>query len=242
MRSSEAGDGVPGRGLRANLRRRLRRLRRPLWLGTLRRTRPLSDHWGRERGTPIDRWYIERFLEAHRADITGRVLEVRDPGYVQRFGHALTRVDVLDIDPSNRRATITADLSAPGCLPQRAFDAIVLTQVLQYVQDVPVAVANLAASLVPGGVLLASVPAIGRIGRSDIGRDRWRFTPAGMSAIIGGSFSPGSVQVEGSGNVLAAIAFLAGAAAEELSEAELVVQDPSFPIVVLIRAERSPER
>ena len=33
---------------------------------------------GRDRGTPIDRHYIERFLDEHRADIRGRVLEVRD--------------------------------------------------------------------------------------------------------------------------------------------------------------------
>src|SRR5207248_3252340 len=42
---------------RARLRRGLRRLSRPAWLGTLRRTRPLSDVWGFDRGTPVDRYY-----------------------------------------------------------------------------------------------------------------------------------------------------------------------------------------
>ena len=42
-------------------------------LGTIRRTTPLSDHWGRERGTPVDRYYIERFLAAERDVIRGRV-------------------------------------------------------------------------------------------------------------------------------------------------------------------------
>src|SRR5829696_9316780 len=71
-------------------RQRLQRLLRPAWLGTLRRITPLSRRWGADRGTPIDRWYIERFLEAHRGDIHGRVLEVKDAGYARRFGRELS--------------------------------------------------------------------------------------------------------------------------------------------------------
>src|SRR5205809_1030893 len=41
---------------RRTVRQRLRRIRRPAILGTLGRTRPLSDQWGRDRGTPIDRY------------------------------------------------------------------------------------------------------------------------------------------------------------------------------------------
>src|SRR5439155_7463170 len=67
-------------------RRWWQRLRRPAFLGTLRRLTPLSDAWGFDRGTPIDRYYIERFLKRHQADIRGRVLEIRDSTYTQRFG------------------------------------------------------------------------------------------------------------------------------------------------------------
>src|SRR5450755_3790753 len=78
-----------------------RRLSRPAWLGTLRRTTPLSDEHGFDRGTPVDRYYIEGFLEEHRQDIRGRVLEVRDSGYTDRFGHELTQRAVLDINSAN---------------------------------------------------------------------------------------------------------------------------------------------
>ncbi len=240
--SSEPGrahhPGSARAGRRAELRRRLQRLRHPLWFGTLRRTRPLSDHWGRERGTPIDRWYIEAFLEEHRADITGRVLEVRDAGYTSRFGHGLIIVDIVDIDHTNRRATIRADLSVAGSLPAGTFNAIVLTQVLQYVTDVPAAIANLAQALAPGGVLLISVPCIGRIGRSDVDIDRWRFTPTGLEQLLEAAFGDAELRVGGRGNVLAAIAFLAGAAAEELAASDLETDDPSFPVVSLARAVR----
>lgn len=219
------------------LRLRLRRLRRPIRFGSLRRTEPLSDHWGRERGQPIDRWYIERFLATHERAIRGRVLEVRDPGYVERFGHDVDRVDILDLDPTNPRATIVADLAVADSLPKAAFDALVVTQVLQYVADVPTALANLHEALVPGGSLLLTVPAIGRIGRSDLAIDLWRFTPTGLDRLLRTAFGD-EVAIETSGNVLAAIAFLAGAAAEDLTEAELLSRDPSFPVIVAARAVR----
>ena len=112
--------------LRARIRQRLTRLARPAWLGTLHRTTPLSDHWGKERGTPIDRHYIARFLDTHRDDIHGHVLEVKDRGYVDVFGASLTRVDVLDIDRANSAATIVADLGAADAVPSDEFDCIVV--------------------------------------------------------------------------------------------------------------------
>jgi hypothetical protein len=39
---------------------------------------PLSDQYGFDRGTPVDRRYIEAFLRVHRDAIQGRVLEVQD--------------------------------------------------------------------------------------------------------------------------------------------------------------------
>src|SRR5215210_6981680 len=60
---------------------------RPIVWGTLRRTRPLSANYGLERGTPVDRVYIERFLKTHAEDIHGRVLEIRDPRYTRAFGN-----------------------------------------------------------------------------------------------------------------------------------------------------------
>src|SRR5438094_3360732 len=58
------------------LRHRLRRLSRPVRLGTLRPTSPISTDFGYDRGTPIDRYYIEAFLSHHRSSIRGHVLEV----------------------------------------------------------------------------------------------------------------------------------------------------------------------
>lgn len=44
------------------LRRWRQRLLHPGWPALLRRTTPLSTEWGFDRGTPIDRYYIEHFF------------------------------------------------------------------------------------------------------------------------------------------------------------------------------------
>jgi hypothetical protein len=47
-------------------------------LGDLRRLTPISDKWGGDRGLPVDRYYIEQFLDAWSEDVRGRVLEIGD--------------------------------------------------------------------------------------------------------------------------------------------------------------------
>ena len=76
--------------------------------------------------------------------------------------------------------------------------------------------------LKPGGVLLATVPGI-----SQISNDQWRetwywsLTPLAASRLMADTFGPGNSAIEAHGNVLAAIAFLHGLAADELDAAEL---------------------
>ena len=224
--------------LRQGLRHRVRRLRRPARLGVLRRTTPLSDEWGRDRGTPVDRYYIERFLEREQASIQGRVLEVLDAGYTGRFGTRVQQSDVLDIDPTNPDATIVADLAAADAIQSASFDCVILTQTLQYVYDLPAAVAHVRRILKPGGVVLCTLPSASRIAKRYFDTEYWRFTTASARTLFEASFDPEAVRVESHGNVLTSIAFLAGLAAEELSERELKEADPFFPLVICVVARR----
>ncbi len=219
------------------LRQRLQRLRRPAFLGTIRRTRPLSDTWGRDRGSPVDRYYVERFLESHGDDIHGRVLEVADSRYTTRFGRGVVEAAVLDKDPSNTAATIVADLADPDALPEAAFDCFIVTQTLQYVFDVTTAVAAIHRLLRPGGVALVTVPSVTRIAASaGVDGDYWRFTGAACTRLFA-DFQ--SVEISSYGNVLANVAFLVGMAREELSRRELDRHDPFFPLLVCVRARKS---
>jgi SAM-dependent methyltransferase len=229
----------PERRLEARLR--LRRLRRPAVLGTVRRTQPLSDSWGSDRGTPVDRFYIEQFLDEHRADIRGRVLEVKDDAYTTRFGVGVSAAEVLDIDETNPRATIIADLAHADTVESESFDCFVLTQTLQLIPDLPAALAHARRLLRPGGVLLATMPSISRlVGPAESDHDYWRFTPAGCRRLFAEIFGGEAVEVRWYGNVLTSIAFLTGMAVEELRRSELVERDDLYPLVVAVRATRLP--
>jgi SAM-dependent methyltransferase len=222
---------------RRRLRQRLRRFSRPAWLGIRHRTTPLSDEWGFDRGTPIDRYYIERFLEEHQRDIHGRVLELKDSGYTDMYGVGVERRDVLDINPGNRQATIIADLTAADAIVADQFDCFVLTQTLQFIYNIRAAVQHAHRVLRPGGVLLATVPAVSRIApRYGLKTDYWRFTTASCLALFGEVFGAEQVIVRSYGNVLAGIAFLTGMAYEELSRSELETHDAYFPLIIAVRA------
>lgn len=226
---------------RLQARQRLRRVVRPAYMGTIRRTEPLSDSWGHDRGTPIDRYYIARFLEEHSQEIRGRTLEVKDSSYVDQFGTLIERSDVLDVDPANPRATIVADLAAANEIPADLFDCFVLTQTLQFVTDLRAAIAHTRRILRPGGILLATVPGLSRVERAYASSDYWRFTPASCQLLFGEVFGYENISVQTYGNVLAAIAFLTGIAYEELSARELETQDEHFPVVIAVRASKSRE-
>jgi hypothetical protein len=209
--------------------------------GDLAGTAPVDGDFGFGRGTPVDRFYIESFLERSRADIAGRVLEVGDAIYSERFGaERVTQQDVLHIRTGNPHATIVGDLTAADVLPRDSFDCIVLTQTLQFVYDLRAAVAQLHAALKLGGVLLVTLPGISQIDRATEwgGTWYWTFSPASALRLFTEVFDTGSISVESHGNVFAAVAFLHGLATEELPTSKLLVQDPNYPVIVSLRARR----
>lgn len=225
---------------RDGMRKRLRRLAGPAWMGTLRRTTPLSTEWGFDRGTPIDRYYIDQFLSEHQADIRGRVLEIKNSAYTERFGTAVEQREVLDIDSRNPDATIVADLANAYDVPTDAFDCFILTQTLQLIFDTRGAIQHAHRMLRPGGVLLVTVPTISRVvPRYGLETDYWRFTTAACAALFMPVFGERRVTITPYGNVLASTAFLTGMAAEELSRKELAMVDPYFPVIVGVRAEKT---
>jgi SAM-dependent methyltransferase len=175
--------------IRADRRKRIRRLAPPAWLGSIRRTTPLSDHYGYDRGTPVDRYYIERFLEEYRRDVHGRVLEVKDSSYTDRYGFDVEQRDVLDVDPANPHATIIADLASADSMPSHSFDCFILTQTLQLIYDMRGAISHAHRILRPGGALLVTVPAVSRVVPGyGFKTDYWRFTAASCSSLFGEVF------------------------------------------------------
>jgi SAM-dependent methyltransferase len=227
------------RSLPRHQRQRLRRaVRRPRW-GNLRRLEPFSATFGFDRGTPVDRYYIRRFVGAHADALRGVAGEVSEPTYLGEFGDdRLERIEVIDLDPVNRRATLIADLSQSASLPTHTFDCLVITQTLQYIPKPERALAICVEALRPGGSLLVAVPALAAHDTHEAPEvDHWRFWPAGLLSLLQRVAPEASHTVAGYGNLVATIAFLQGLSAEELEPAELRHCDPRFPVVVCARVD-----
>ena len=208
-------------------------------LGMLRRLSPISRVWGFDRGLPVDRYYIERFLAAHASDIRGRVLEIGDGKYTRQFGAGrVVRSDILHPVAGNPRATIVADLAGGDGIPTESFDCVICTQTLMFIFDIQKAMRTLYRILKPGGVLLMTLAGVSQISRSDMERwgDYWRFTSLSARRLCESVFPPASVTVEAHGNVLVAVAFLQGLAREELRREELDASDPDYEVLITARA------
>lgn len=224
------------------LKRALFRLQSPVDLGRLDRVEPISSLFGMDRGTAVDRRYIEQFLAINQTRIRGRVLEVGDSAYTTRFGgERVTERAVLHAPPGSPDATIVADLSEPDTLPENAFDCFICTQTLNFVYDVRRALTGAHRMLRPGGTLLLTVGGVSRVSRFE--RDRWgcywAFTVESVERLVTDAFGRAPT-VTAYGNVLAATAFLQGLAVEDVPDAaRLDTYDRDYPVVVAAMVEKS---
>jgi SAM-dependent methyltransferase len=216
--------------------------RRPgIDLGDLRRVTPISDVYGLDRGTPIDRYYIDDFLRRNAGDVRGRVMEINDARYTREFGgDRVEKIDILFAGDENPEATIVADLADAPQVPNDIFDCAMCTQTLMLIYDIRAAIRTLHRILAPGGVAFATVPGVSRICQPEdqIWGDWWRFTGRSIRTLFEEAFGEGAVHVEVYGNVLAATAQLYGLAAEELTNEELDERDPNFEVLLCVRAQK----
>jgi SAM-dependent methyltransferase len=235
---------LSSRYLSREARRRLARL--AVWppvgwvrFGQLRRLKPISTDYGNSRGLEIDRYYIEKFLSEHASDIHGHVLEIKHNTYTRKYGgDRVTKSDVLHKLPGNPDATIVADLSGSNDLQSNTFDTIIFTQTLQFIYDIKSTIATLYRILKPGGVLLVTASGMAQISREDfeLWGEYWRFTSLSAQFLFEEVFPKENVSVNSHGNVLSAISFLQGLAAEDLKRRELDSVDPNYELIVAIRA------
>lgn len=209
-----------------------------LRFGELRRLKPVSEVFGYDRGTPIDRYYIENFIAGHAEDIHGRVLEVADNTYTKKFGgDRVSQSHILQEIKGNPQATVIADLTNAPQLANDSFDCIILTQTLHYIYDIHAAVQTLYRILRPGGILLATFPGISQVDRRELDYGwYWFFTTRSVRRLFAEAFPAGSLAVESFGNVLAAVSFLEGLSIQDLKADELDYQDPAYEMIITLRA------
>lgn len=217
------------------------RKKNPVIFNDLSTIRPIGTHFGRGRGTPIDRYYIEKFLKLNRHLIKGCVLEVGESTYSKKYGNNVNKYDVLHTTSANPTATIIGDLTDITTIPKDHADCFICTQTYQAIYDVSKAIEGSYYLLKPGGTLLATVPGIGQISESDMNNwgDYWRFTSAAVARLFASVFG-NNYKIYVYGNVLAAIALLQGISLEDLpSSALLDIGDPVYQVTIGIRAAKS---
>ncbi|NJC88101.1 MAG: class I SAM-dependent methyltransferase [Desulfuromonas sp.] len=223
------------------LMRYLNRKKTVVDFGSLTTAVPVSRVFGLDRGTPINRYYIDRFLAANAELIRGRVLEVGGCDYSRRFGgDRVERCEVLHVAADNPAATIVGDLTDPATLPAAAMDCFICTQTFDCIFDLQKAVQGAHHLLKPGGVLLATMSGIGQVSRYDMDRwgEYWRFTTASATRLFEPVFA-GGVAVACHGNLPAAIAALQGVTVEEFPDPALLDEcDADYPLIVTVVARK----
>jgi SAM-dependent methyltransferase len=204
--------------------------------GNLRRTRPFSSDFGFDRGTPIDRYYVLKFMERHRQRISGDVLEIQQTGYTRMFARNLRRSHSVDIDPQHG-TTYVCDLAhSEGILASDTYDCFLMPNTLNHLRELELCLANALRVLKPGGVILATVATLVPLTPNFL--DYWRLTPAGWKDVTARVWPQCSVGLQVYGNVLSTAAAMMGVASEELTPEELDVEDPRYPVLVGMLCEK----
>jgi hypothetical protein len=196
---------------------------------------PVSRVFGLDRGSSIDRYWIESFLARNSSDAAGSALEVGGTGYISRFfpRQGPHHLELADDGTPN---CVVCDLEAGTRAAAGSFDTFVATQVFNFVYETRAALRSAAALLNPGGVMLGSVGGITQVSRYDA--DRWghyySFTVQSWERLLREAFD--EVHVEAFGNVDSACAFLNGLCAEEVDRTVLDHHDPDYPVLLCFRA------
>ena len=198
---------------------------------------PISRAYGRERGKPIDRYYIEKFLqeETKKFQRAQTILEVGENTYSKNYFPNASQWDVLDYRQG-------MDLTKLDTLPKSCYDVFICTQTFNFIYDVKAAIMGAYYVLKNGGVMLATVMGpIAQISSNDMKRwgDYWRFTRLGIEKLICEVFD-GEIKVVPFGNAPIATAWVQGLCLEDLPDRNLLdILDETFTINIGICARKN---
>jgi hypothetical protein len=209
--------------------------------GHLRRLAPLAG--GRQRGTPIVRYYWERFLEQHRSDVRGRALEIGSTQTLQRIGRsAVTRAEAIDV-AARAGIDIVADISRAEALPADTYDCIVVPFTTHLIYDIDAALHHLIRMCTPGGVLLVNFPCVEYYFPRGLDMNtgitlhvHWSFTPLQVENLLRRQgLDADSFALVSDGNLFARVAYQANLPVEELTQEERDFRDEGHPLLISAR-------
>ena len=165
-------------------------------------------------------------------------MEFGDLSYIEKYGFSVTDKITFNYSEINSMTgkNYTGDLSKTETMPSNIFDCIVCINVINFIYDIPAAMAGLYKILKVGGsVILTVAGPTAHISRYDMDRwgDYWRISD---KALLRLSKEAGfSIQkVASYGNAYSASSQLNGFCSEELDSSELFNSHPDYPLVVAL--------
>lgn len=202
---------------------------------------PSSIRHGVERGTIIDRVYIERFLLEHQNDIHGTVMEIGNDKYTRAYGKNVNQSIVIHVDGRGKN-TIKANFVTREGLIENSVDCLICTQTLTEIYDIHNAVKNIFWMLKPNGVALFTCGGAGGgpISLTDYHNwgEYWKFTDQTMQRLLEESFQHNKIETISYGNLKTLTAFLYGMCAEEIPMEEFDYYDERYPVIVAAAARK----
>lgn len=195
---------------------------------------PVGKKYGSDRGGSILRYYLDGFLDRNRQAIYGRVLEIGDRNYTERYGTNVEESYVLHFDNHEQKNKFDfwGDLRNGEGIQENFYDCIIFTQVLNFIENIKNTPDILIKALKPGGKILVSVSGISVVGRFEMDRygQYWNFTDKSVRNMF--TKSNTKCEIWTKGNCKAACAFLQGMGSNELTEEELQDTDEDFQVVI----------
>lgn len=200
----------------------------------------MSRKFGYDRGTPIDRVYINNFLKKRKNLFVGDCLEVGYPEFLLNFSVPLNQITVLGVNnPDKRFKYVNCDLSLGKELPREKFDLFVCTQTFNFIKDYSTAIENSANLLKEDGSMIGTVSGLAALSQYDDDKwgDYYRFSPRAIREALSKSFH--EVEIEVYGNLYSAIHYLAGHSYEDLQYKYLIeTSDNLYPVIIGFTARR----
>ncbi len=198
----------------------------------------VSEDMGCDRGIPIDRYYIEKFLREARKYITGEVMEIGDNSYTRQFGRCINTSYVLTADRGtldcSRSKMVYGDLQTGEGCENNFLDCFILTQTLPFIYDVKSAAINIVKMLKPGGVALITVSGISMISQYDDSRwgHYWGFSETALYKIFSDISDVKDISVISMGNPKTATGFIYGLSMQDMKKEDLESNDKLTPVTI----------
>lgn len=203
-------------------------------------TVPVSLQFGTERGTPIDRYYIEEFLNRNRQKIQGTVLEIEDNNYTREFGVEGYKSVVMDVSTVSSDVDFQANLETGEGIKDGIADCFILTQTLMYLYNTDNAADNIHRLLKTNGVALITCSGISQNSRRcmDEYGCMFNYNVDAFKKMFSDSERFEILELGSYGNVKTVCAHLAGLCQEDLTEHDFDINDRYYPLVVYVAVRR----